>query len=323
MSRIEGIDASQAATFLAERFGAGVHDLALIPQGEWSKTFRFDRDGAGYVIRFSVLDEDFAKDRIAMRWSSPRLPIPRIVEMGEALGGYYAISERAPGSYLDHVDGAQLRALLPALFGALDAMREADVSSFTGAGGWDAGGNAPHASWRESLLRVSHDRPGARTGGWRASLAASETGAGPFDEGYAALASLVDACPEARHLIHSDLLHFNVLVTGSKIDAVVDWGCSLYGDFLYDVAWFLFWWPWYPAWSGIDFRAEIGRHYERIGLHVPDMDARLRCYQLHIGLDGMAYCAFKGNWKDVAEISARILRIARDAGPVRSATWSP
>ena len=63
------------------------------------------------------------------------------------------------------------------------------------------------------------------------------------------LRALAAGCPELRHVIHMDLLNRNVLVSedGTRIEAVFDWGCSAYGDFLYDVAWFTFWAPWHPA----------------------------------------------------------------------------
>jgi hygromycin-B 4-O-kinase len=65
----------------------------------------------------------------------------------------------------------------------------------------------------------------------------------PFDAAVARLKDMVASCPEERHLIHSDLLHYNVLVAGDQISAVFDWGCALYGDLLYDVAWLTFWAP--------------------------------------------------------------------------------
>ena len=70
-----------------------------------------------------------------------------------------------------------------------------------------------------------------------------------FDAGYARLLGLVDARPEARHLVHSDLLNFNVLAEDDRVSAVFDWGAALYGDFLWDVAWLTFWQPWYVNWA--------------------------------------------------------------------------
>jgi hygromycin-B 4-O-kinase len=135
-------------------------------------------------------------------------------------------------------------------------------------------------------------------------------GVGPFEDAYGRLQALADRVPETRHLIHSDLLHYNVLVEGERITGVLDWGCGMYGDFLYDLAWFCFWQPWYPAWQRIDFRAEATRHYAAIGLDVRDFEARLRCCQVHIGLAGQAYQAYAGNWADLQATARRTLDIA-------------
>ena len=88
-------------------------------------------------------------------------------------------------------------------------------------------------------------------------------------------------CPEARYLVHSDLLNNNVLAAGDRVAAVLDWGCAVYGDFVYDLAWF--WQSWYPAWHAIDFEREAAHHYEAIGLDVPNLKERLHCYEVHIG----------------------------------------
>ena len=296
--------------FLAERFGSAVRDLAAVGHGEWSKAYTFEHAGSDYVARFSTFDDDFAKDRLAARFASPELPIPPMLDIGTVFDGFYAISPRAVGTHLDEIDRSQLQAVLPALFRALDAARALDLSTSVGFGIWGADGTAPYPTWRAVLLDVGSDRPAGRTHGWRDRLAASPTGSGLFELGLSRLADLVDACPEQRYLVHGDLLNYNVLVSDRAVSAVIDWGCSLYGDFLYDVAWFAFWAPWYPAWAGIDFAAEAARHYAAIGLDVPHLEARLKCYQVHIGLDGQAYNAFKGRWPALEATGRRTLEIA-------------
>ena len=304
------IDVARVEAFLATRFGSDVSDIAPLGAGVWSQAFAFRQAGRDYVLRLGAHQEDFAKDRLAARYACPALPIPRVVALGAACGGYYAIAERVFGGYLDDVDETQMRALRPALFAALDATRRADLAGTTGYGLWGADGTAPYPSWRAALLAVATDQPATRTHGWRARLAASSVGLGPFEAAYGHLQALADRVPEVRHLIHSDLLHYNVLVEADRVTGVLDWGCGMYGDFLYDLAWLCFWQPWYPAWQRIDFREEAMRHYAAIGLDVPDFGARLRCCQIHIGLAGQAYMAYAGNWTDLQDTARRTLDVA-------------
>src|SRR5712691_7777632 len=300
----------RVADFLSHRLDTEVTSVASVGHGEWSQAFTFRHGDAQRVVRFSALEEDFLKDQRAAAYASGDLPIPRIVDLGEAFSGYFAISERATGDYLDALDDSQLRRALPSLWKALDAARAVDLSASRGFGEWDANGNAPHATWRDAVLDASNDRPTRRTAGWRQRLASSPTGDGPFEQAYRHLTSLVTVCPEERHLVHADLLNYNVLIAGDRISAVLDWGSSLYGDFLFDIAWFLFWQPWYPAWRQIDFLEEAAQHYAAIGLDVPHFEVRLRCYEVVIGLDNQAYSAYKGRWEQLAAVAERTLAIA-------------
>ncbi|MFN8475846.1 MAG: aminoglycoside phosphotransferase family protein [Anaerolineae bacterium] len=302
-------DVHYAEAFLARRFG-DVGDVVYLAAGDWSSAYALRAAGRDYVVRFGAHREDFAKDRLAARWACPALPIPRVVELGRAFGGYYAISERVFGRYIDDVDETQMRDLLPSLFAALDAARLTDLSATTGYGALSEDGHASYATWEACLLDVANDRPTDRTRGWRERLASSSVGDEPFDEAYTRLQALAGRLPVARHLIHSDLLHYNVLVEGDRITGVLDWGCALYGDFLYDLAWFCFWQPWFPAWQPIDFRAEALRHYTAIGLDVPCFEERLRCCQIHIGLAGQAYMAYADDWENLPRAAQRTLNIA-------------
>ena len=301
----------QVQGFLQARLGGDIQEVAVIGKGDWSQAFSFQRGSEHFVVRFGAHVEDFNKDRRAMRFATPSLPIPRVLEIGEALGGYFCLSERAWGTgYLEEQGAEEMRRSVPAVCQLLDALRGADVSGTVGFGGWSGtDGNAPFASWPEQLLAV--DQENERVHGWHASLAESPTGVAPYREALAYLQSQLDICPSERHLIHNDLLHFNVLVSGDKISAVVDWGNSLYGDFLYDLAAFTFYAPWYPAMQGVDWERELHGHWDAQGVALPLFTERLRCYQAHIGLEGMAYSAFTRRWGDLADTARRTLFLLR------------
>jgi aminoglycoside phosphotransferase (APT) family kinase protein len=119
-----------------------------------------------------------------------------------------------------------------------------------------------------------------------------------------------------RHVLHVDLLNRNVLVSedGSRLEAVFDWGCSAYGDFLYDVAWITFWAPWFAALDLIGFREVIVRHYGSIGLDVRQFDERLTCYEIHIGLTRLAYCTFAGRDDERRAVARRLAIVLDTAG---------
>ena len=47
----------------------------------------------------------------------------------------------------------------------------------------------------------------------------------------------------------------------------------------------------------------------RLGDPHRDADLRLRVYQLHIGLDALAYTAFVGRWDDVERNSEQVMSL--------------
>ena len=298
--------------FLVDQLGAAPESVEQLRPGEWSSVYAIRRGREDLVVRFSQYRDDFEKDRAVAAASSADLPVPAVFEIGEALGLSYAVTQRVHGEFLEALDDSRSRKMLPDLFAVLDACRRVDLSSTTGFGGWTPRAGGLHRTWRDALLSVGETIPPERAAGWRDRLEASPVGADPFDTAHSRMRDLVAFCPEDRHLIHDDLLNRNVLVEGDRIAAVLDWGSSKYGDFLYDIASLVFWQPWFPQWANIDFLGEASRHYARIGLLVPDLEVRIRCYAVKIGLGGMGYNAWKGpeRWDHLARIAARTLEFA-------------
>jgi aminoglycoside phosphotransferase (APT) family kinase protein len=292
------ITIDQARAFLANRYRSRATAVAELRGGDWSSAFAFQLDGLDLVARFGQWRDDFEKDAAAMAFAGPDLPIPRVLEIGDAFGGAYAISERYFGTFLEDLDAEGFRLVLPGLLRALDTMRLAPL-----------GENARGMPWSEWLRSLLIDRPGERVSGWRHKIATSPELEALFVAGQNAFEDLVDACPDLQHVLHLDLINRNVLVADdcARLEAVFDWGCLAYGDFLYDVAWLTFWAPWHPGLAANDIRGAVLDHYARTGVAAENFDERIRCYELHIGVHHLAYNTFvPGRATDLAKIASRL-----------------
>lgn len=312
------IDSRQAQAFLAEQFDPSSTAVKPIGEGAWSRCFGFRRNDEELAVRFGLYLDDFMKDQRAYAYATPDLPIPKVHKIGRAFGGYYAVSTRVHGIALEFLTARQWQQAVPSVAAALEAMRTADLSATTGYGEWGGDGNAPLASWSERLLSVALDTPKQRNYGWRNKLARSEKGEVAFAKGYERLKQLADV-PVPRNLIHGDLINRNVYVKtsadGADISGVFDWGCSCYGDHLYDLAWFEFWAPWHPELDDSLLRHELERRWRAVH-YVPDeVENRLQACYLHIGLDHLAYNAWLENWTVLSQTAQRMEVLVNGMGP--------
>ena len=305
MSKSDFVSAGQATAFLADYFNSGPVDVTLIGEGAWSRCFGFRHSGDDLAIRFGKHVEDFHKDELAAAYATRDLPIPAVLAVGPAFDGYFAISKRAYGVPLENVSPDEWRNVVPMVVALLEAMRTADISATTGFGGWDAAGRGSHATWSSHLLSVAEHSPEHRTYGWRDRLAEVPAGEEAFAWGLALLEAVVsDDIP--RGLTHCDLINRNVLTDGSRITAVFDWGCSRYGDPLYDLAWFEFWAPWLPNLDMPLLRMGLQARWDAVGYVPADFERRLMACHLHIGLDHLGYNAFVGDHETLLATAARM-----------------
>jgi hygromycin-B 4-O-kinase len=266
-----------------------VTDLCPLGTGAWSRAFSFHVSERRLVLRISRYEEDFAKDCIAAEWTSPTLPVPAMLSMGATGEGWYAITEQADGRFLEESDAAEWQHILPAVLDAVDTLRRINPTILTGAGLWNGRGQGSHVSWRDYLLDVANDPSDRRTHGWLPRLEARPEAQRIFDEALDALRDALPACPERRQIVHNDFVNRNVLVEGHRLTGVLDWGTSLIGDSLYDIALMDFWSPWFPAMRDVDVVAAAAARWSEADFH-----ERIRAYQVHIGLEHIAYNAFLG-----------------------------
>jgi hygromycin-B 4-O-kinase len=305
------VTSKQVQDFLNDELGINASEVAVVGAGAWSKCFGFRQGNDELVVRFGQHLDDFEKDKFAYTYTSATLPIPKVLDIGQAFGGYYAMSTRVHGVPLEQLSAKAWLAVVPSLVSALEAMRLADVSGTSGFGSWKSEGNGVHASWSHHLLEVRNDRPQQRTHGWLEKLATSPSPEGEkaFVWGMDLLEQLAsDAVP--RSVVHCDLSNRNVLVGEGKLSGVFDWGCALYGDHLYDLAWLEFWSPWHPE-LDIDYlKVELEQRWVETGYTPQNKDSRLLACHLHIGLSHLAYNAHLDDWETLLATAERMRRLA-------------
>lgn len=305
MSSAKTVTLEQAQLFLSRHLNLKATEVALVGEGAWSRCFGFRQADEELVIRFGDYVDDFENDRRAYTFKRPGLPIPHVRAIGRAFGGYYAISTRAHGIPLEQVEAEEWLALTPAIVAALESLRLTDISASQGFGGWGRDGHAPFKRWSDHLLTVNIDTPERRTYGWRKRLATVPEGDAAFTWGYDLLQQVVsDRVP--RNLLHCDLINRNVLVHNEQISAVFDWGCSIYGDHLYELAWFEFWAPWLPKLNIPHLRSALEQRWREIGYAPENSEERLIACYLHIGLDHLAYNAYTGNWESLLKTAEQM-----------------
>lgn len=310
MTELDGkaVEPETIKALLAAHFQVLASELELIGQGAWSHCFGLRQKEQDLALRFGQHIEDFYKDARAYQYATMDLPIPEVFELGELEAGYYAVSSRVYGQPLESLAVSAWQANCGSLAAALEAMRLADLSKTAGYGGWDQAGQGEFESWSAYLLGVAEDSPSQRIYGWQAKLARyPETSV--FDWGYELLKQ-VAADNAARSLIHADLINRNVLVKDQRLSGVFDWGCSLYGDHLYDLAWLEFWSPWHPNMDLTALRQELERLWYQNGYQPENLEARLLAAHLHIGLSHLSYNAYFDRVDDLSATAKRMQTLA-------------
>jgi hypothetical protein len=308
----------EVGDFLAHRYGSTVGGLAALSGGFWSSAYGYEIDGHELVIRFGSIRSGFEADRKAMEFDRPGLPVPAVLEIGDAFGGAYAVSVRRCGRFLEEVAaeesvvaGPMILNLLASLYGI---QTEVDASV-----DWLSAGAGSALTWRQWLIDGLVDSPTRPNYGWSSTLAANDEFDGLFWRCRERIEGLLEACPERRDMVHGDLLHGNVLVSenADQVNAVISWKCSVLGDFLFDAAWCAFWGR--VAHPGIAAADVFGRVLAAPWAAadptaLADAAHRRHCYELHIGATHLGWSAWVGDEAALSSIGGA-LSLILDQGP--------
>lgn len=306
----EQIAESDVVSFLRDlHAGEGeVTGLETLSGGYWSAAYGYRVGERELVLRLGQVREGFEMDRAAIAFAGDGLPIPEVLDIGDALGRSYAVSVRHHGRFLESARPSDAGPVGDALVGLLRALLAVPAAPGAAVAWFHETGD----SWRESVLDALVDDPSRTVSGWRAMLAAEPVLDQLFRSCEERIADLLSVVPERRDLVHGDLLHANVLVADdfSDVNAVFSWKCSMRGDFLYDLALCTFWTPWH---DGIGAASPFPRLLRSL-LEDPPTDAsddlladaslRHHCYELQIGAHHLGWYA----WNDDAENQGRLVQ---------------
>jgi hygromycin-B 4-O-kinase len=292
----------QISAFLVEKFGP-VADLAALRGGAWSSAYSFRARERELVLRIGHHRDDFDKELAATTWCEPGLPVPDVVEVGEAFDCHYIVSQFRHGTKLADLHPSRVSGAIEGLFDVLVAMRRV-VLPGVGFGMWRAlDWGAPAATWSDHLCSVA-DRDETRLVDWRRKLSLHPLASTAFRLGCSSLLESAGDLPATRRLVHGDLLLNHLVGPDGRISAVFDWGNALAGDPLYDIAWIVYCIPWFPA---IDRQhvVNLARH------HFPDddVDRLLLLYELHIAVASLQYMAFSDDTPGLDSTAGRIAQL--------------
>jgi len=230
------IEQEAVISFLESHNKEPVSNIEIVAGGEGSQAFSFESNREDLILRMNRHSEEgFKKDEYAFNnFESQEIPIPEINEIGKTEDDqYFAISKKVNGKMFKNLSLEELNEALPSLFSVLDAIHSIDVSDSGGYGKWNSEGVGENQSWKDMILSVDMYAKHM----FENSILEKEV----WDKIYDRLVELTQYCPEEKYLIHGDYTTDNIIAKNGKVEGVLDWADSRYGDYLYDIAPLSFW----------------------------------------------------------------------------------
>jgi hygromycin-B 4-O-kinase len=291
------IDKNIVFLYLKNNFDDSVSNLEFINGGEMSQAFSFQISKGNFIIRVNTSSRSFYKDQKAFEiFGNKGIPIPKIIKIGQIDDVYhFAISEKAEGKHITSLTEEEYTKTLSSLLKIMDDIHALDIKSTKGFGKWNLEGNGIHDTWKEFILAVN-EFPN-KENLFETSFLEKDV----WVEVYSKIEKLSEFCPEERFLVHGDYGNNNAVSDGKRVTGVFDWADSLYGDYLYDIAWITFWL------KKTERIKEIEDYYK--AKNITNFKERLLCYKLRIGLSSLSFYAYSNQKDKYDSIKQRTLNL--------------
>src|SRR3990172_690831 len=209
--------------------------IKALKAGEVSAAYELEFPNYSLILRINKhSDSGFWKDLYAYNnFTQYGISIPRIIKNSRKGQFYYSLSEKCPGKQLDSFNNEEGRVMEYDLFAQL-AMLHAIPPMGKGYGVWGKNLQAKKAGSINNLHYVIGDRDIKK-------IIKPFTKLDIHKKLQNIALDLETYLPKERYLIHADSGFNNSFGDGRHITGLIDWAESSYGDFLYDIAWLMFW----------------------------------------------------------------------------------
>jgi hygromycin-B 4-O-kinase len=284
------MDTVTARRFLCDHYKCDIADVLPIEQGELSRAYFFKHQGGDYVIRFNNSGDGFARERLLFKmFSSPRISMPSISDVGRSGDLSYCISVGAPGRALICMPLQQIQQVMPDLLDQFVQFQQLSLEGTHGYGIINAAGNGSCGSWREFMELFFDETADGFWYGWKQLFKGGMLERDFFESCYTRMMELADYVPRERFLVHGDFHLGNIISDGSRITGIVDWEMGMYGDFVFDIATMDIWTP------ELEFTRLFQEYTVENGVRIDDFEERLQCAYLFKSLDGLRFYAKKND----------------------------
>ena len=305
------IDPEEVRRFLDKKFDFKVDNLEFLKGGEFSQAFSYDVRERSHVIKIRNTRKQFEKEFVAyetIKEKDNTIPIPRIFDIGvfqenENENLYYCISEKVEGKILTEYRYSEMKIIDPFLIRMLIKIHQVDISDTKNFGKWTKFEQTSFKSWKDYILDFIRDQKVYWNKIYSNGIFEKELHETLGKE----IEELMEFSSEKRYLVHGDYGYDNVLATPQgKITGVIDWEHSMFGDFVYDIAWLDFW----GFVQENNYRKIYKRIHDKISNEeITNYDERVRCYRLYIGLGALAFFSDSNQKRSYLSAKERIEKL--------------
>ncbi len=274
-------------------------EVVEIAKGWWSSAYGFTSGINKYVIRVNNDGADFRKDKLVSQLlKGSGLPVPNIMALGEYRDLHYAISEWCEGHTM--IDENITENDVLHLYECLWQLKEFTMSHLPGWKLLDDDEDGEPGGWQAGLLDFQNHKMDYTIEGL---VNKGKLNGKVVEKTLNIIESLLSYCNTTKHLLHGDFGFDNALTNGKQITGLIDWAEARLGDFLYDVAYLFF------NSSTINYKKLWLQFLKQKEITIENMNERLLCYQLVIGLNSIAIAAHTNKEESYKEDLKKLLSL--------------